>query len=237
MLKLENLSVQIKGKEILKNISFDFELWKNYCILGKNWSWKSSLAMSIAWNPKYEIVAWDIKLDSTSLKSLTADERSKLWIFLTFQNVPEIPWVKLFEFLKNIYDIRQEKPTTFISFKKIIEPLIEELWIDKEFLRRDLNVGFSWWEKRKIEVLQIKLLKPQVIILDEIDSWLDVNAVKLVSELLKETNSENNTFIIITHLFEMLEGLPIEKVLIIDKWEIKEIGDNKLMEKIKKEGF
>ncbi len=237
MLKLENLSVQIKGKEILKNISFDFELWKNYCILGKNWSWKSSLAMSIAWNPKYEIVAWDIKLDSTSLKSLTADERSKLWIFLTFQNVPEIPWVKLFEFLKNIYDIRQEKPTTFISFKKIIEPLMEELWIDKDFLRRDLNVGFSWWEKRKIEVLQIKLLKPQVIILDEIDSWLDVNAVKLVSELLKETNSENNTFIIITHLFEMLERLPIEKVLIIDKWEIKEIGDNKLMEKIKKEGF
>ena len=237
MLKLENLSVQIKGKEILKNISFDFELWKNYCILGKNWSWKSSLAMSIAWNPKYEIVTWDIKLDSTSLKSLTADERSKLWIFLTFQNVPEIPWVKLFEFLKNIYDIRQEKPTTFISFKKIIEPLMEELWIDKDFLRRDLNVGFSWWEKRKIEVLQIKLLKPQVIILDEIDSWLDVNAVKLVSELLKETNSENNTFIIITHLFEMLEWLPIEKVLIIDKWEIKEIGDNKLMEKIKKEGF
>ena len=237
MLKIENLTVQIKGKEILKNISFDFELWKNYCILGKNWSWKSSLAMSIAWNPKYEIVAWDIKLDSTSLKSLTADERSKLWIFLTFQNVPEIPWVKLFEFLKNIYDVRQEKPTTFISFKKIIEPLIEELWIDKDFLRRDLNVGFSWWEKRKIEVLQIKLLKPQVIILDEIDSWLDVNAVKLVSELLKETNSENNTFIIITHLFEMLEGLPIEKVLIIDKWEIKEIGDNKLMEKIKKEGF
>ena len=237
MLKLENLSVQIKGKEILKNISFDFELWKNYCILGKNWSWKSSLAMSIAWNPKYEIVTWDIKLDSTPLKSLTADERSKLWIFLTFQNVPEIPWVKLFEFLKNIYDIRQEKPTTYISFKKIIEPLMEELWIDKDFLRRDLNVGFSWWEKRKIEVLQIKLLKPQVIILDEIDSWLDVNAVKLVSELLKETNSENNTFIIITHLFEMLEWLPIEKVLIIDKWEIKEIGDNKLMEKIKKEGF
>lgn len=237
MLKLENLSVQIKGKEILKNISFDFELWKNYCILGKNWSGKSSLAMSIAWNPKYEIVSWDIKLDSTSLKSLAADERSKLWIFLTFQNVPEIPWVKLFEFLKNIYDIRQEKPTTFISFKKIIEPLMEELWIDKDFLRRDLNVGFSWWEKRKIEVLQIKLLKPQVIILDEIDSWLDVNAVKLVSELLKETNSENNTFIIITHLFEMLEWLPIEKVLIIDKWEIKEIGDSKLMEKIKKEGF
>jgi Fe-S cluster assembly ATP-binding protein len=237
MLKIENLTVQIKGKEILKNISFDFELWKNYCILWKNWSWKSSLAMSIAWNPKYEITTWDIKINNTSIKNLTADERSKLGIFLTFQNIPEIPWVKLFEFLKNIYDVRQEKPTSFISFKKIVEPLIEELWIEKDFLRRDLNVGFSGWEKRKIEVLQIKLLSPKVIILDEIDSWLDVNAVKQVSELLKQTNSDNNTFIIITHLFEMLEGLPIEKVLILDKWNIKEIGDNNLMNKIKKEGF
>jgi Fe-S cluster assembly ATP-binding protein len=237
MLKIENLTVQIKGKEILKNISFDFELWKNYCILWKNWSWKSSLAMSIAWNPKYEITTWDIKIDNTSIKNLTADERSKLGIFLTFQNIPEIPWVKLFEFLKNIYDVRQEKPTSFISFKKIVEPLIEELWIEKDFLRRDLNVGFSGWEKRKIEVLQIKVLSPKVIILDEIDSWLDVNAVKQVSELLKQTNSDNNTFIIITHLFEMLEGLPIEKVLILDKWNIKEIGDNNLMNKIKKEGF
>ena len=237
MLKIENLSVQIKGKEILKSISFDFEQGKNYCILWKNGSWKSSLAMSIAWNPKYEITNWNIKLDNTSIKDLTADERSKLWIFLTFQNIPEIPWVKLFEFLKSIYDVRQEKPTSFIGFKKIIEPLIEDLWIDKEFLRRDLNVGFSWGEKRKIEVLQIKLLNPKVIILDEIDSWLDVNAVKQVSELLKQTNSENNTFIIITHLFDMLEWLPIEKVIILDKWKIKEVGDNNLMNKIKKEGF
>ena len=237
MLKIENLSVQIKGKEILKSISFDFEQGKNYCILWKNGSWKSSLAMSISWNSKYEITNWDIKLDNTSIKDFTADERSKLWIFLTFQNIPEIPWVKLFEFLKSIYDVRQEKPTSFIGFKKIIEPLIEDLWIDKEFLRRDLNVGFSWGEKRKIEVLQIKLLNPKVIILDEIDSWLDVNAVKQVSELLKQTNSENNTFIIITHLFDMLEWLPIEKVIILDKWKIKEVGDNNLMNKIKKEGF
>ena len=237
MLKIENLSVQIKGKEILKSISFDFEQGKNYCILWKNGSWKSSLAMSIAWNPKYEITNWNIKLDNTSIKDLTADERSKLWIFLTFQNIPESPWIKLFEFLKSIYDVRQEKPTSFIGFKKIIEPLIEDLWIDKEFLRRDLNVGFSWGEKRKIEVLQIKLLNPKVIILDEIDSWLDVNAVKQVSELLKQTNSEDNTFIIITHLFDMLEWLPIEKVIILDKWKIKEVGDNNLMNKIKKEGF
>jgi Fe-S cluster assembly ATP-binding protein len=114
---------------------------------------------------------------------------------------------------------------------------MEELWIDKDFLRRDLNVGFSWWEKRKIEVLQIKLLNPSIIILDEIDSGLDVNAVKQVSTLLKKINNTENTFIIITHLFEMLEGLPIEQVLIIENWKLKETWDENLMNKIKKEGF
>ena len=237
MLQIDNLSVHIWEKEILNGISFDFEKGKNYCILWKNGSGKSSLAMTIAWNPKYEISSWDILLNWESLKNLSVDERSKKGIFLSFQNIPEIPWVKLFEFLKAIYDIRQERPTSFMWFKKIIEPLVEELEIDKSFLRRDLNVGFSWGEKRKIEVLQIRLLNPSIIILDEIDSGLDVNAVKQVSTLLKKINNTENTFIIITHLFEMLEGLPIEQVLIIENWKLKETWDENLMNKIKKEGF
>lgn len=237
MLQINNLSVHIWEKEILNGISFDFEKGKNYCILWKNGSGKSSLAMTIAWNPKYEISNWDILLNWESLKNLSVDERSKKGIFLSFQNIPEIPWVKLFEFLKAIYDIRQEKPTSFMWFKKIIEPLVEELEIDKSFLRRDLNVGFSWGEKRKIEVLQIRLLNPSIIILDEIDSGLDVNAVKQVSTLLKKINNTENTFIIITHLFEMLEGLPIEQVLIIENWKLKETWNKNLMNKIKKEGF
>lgn len=237
MLQINNLSVHIWEKEILNGISFDFEKGKNYCILWKNGSGKSSLAMTIAWNPKYEISNWDILLNWESLKNLSVDERSKKGIFLSFQNIPEIPWVKLFEFLKAIYDIRQEKPISFMGFKKIIEPLVEELEIDKSFLRRDLNVGFSWGEKRKIEVLQIRLLNPSIIILDEIDSGLDVNAVKQVSTLLKKINNTENTFIIITHLFEMLEGLPIEQVLIIENWKLKETWDENLMNKIKKEGF
>ena len=237
MLQINNLSVHIWEKEILNGISFDFEKGKNYCVLWKNGSGKSSLAMTIAWNPKYEISNWDILLNWESLKNLSVDERSKKGIFLSIQNIPEIPWVKLFEFLKAIYDIRQEKPTSFMWFKKIIEPLIDELEIDKSFLRRDLNVGFSWGEKRKIEVLQIRLLNPSIIILDEIDSGLDVNAVKQVSTLLKKINNTENTFIIITHLFEMLEGLPIEQVLIIENWKLKETWNKNLMNKIKKEGF
>lgn len=237
MLQLKNLSVHVGEKQILNQISFDFEMGKNYCILGKNGSGKSSLAMAIAGNPKYEISEGELLLDGQNLAEMSPDERNKAGIFLTFQNIPEIPGVKLFEFLKTIYDARAEKASTFLEFKKIIEPLMTELEIEKSFLWRDLNVGFSGGEKRKIEVLQIKLLKPKIIILDEIDSGLDVNAVKQVAELLKAVDTEENSFIVITHLFEMLQELPLEKILILEQGKIKAIGGRELMEQVRKEGF
>ena len=237
MLKITNLSAQVENKEILHSISFDFQSGKNYCILGKNGSGKSSLAMLITGNPKYEITDGTIELDGQVLNEMSTDERARAGIFLTFQNIPEIPGVKLFEFLKSIYDAKSETPSTFLSFKKIIEPLMQELEIPKDFLWRDLNVGFSWGEKRKIEVLQIKLLNPKYIILDEIDSGLDVNAVRQVAELLETTNTPDNSFIIITHLFEMLQNLPLEQVLVLEKGVIKEVWGRELIEKVKKDGF
>ncbi len=237
MLKITNLSAQVENKEILHSISFDFQSGKNYCILGKNGSGKSSLAMLITGNPKYEITDGTIELDGQVLNEMSPDERARAGIFLTFQNIPEIPGVKLFEFLKSIYDAKAEIPSTFLSFKKIIEPLMQELEIPKDFLWRDLNVGFSWGEKRKIEVLQIKLLNPKYIILDEIDSGLDVNAVRQVAELLETTNTPDNSFIIITHLFEMLQNLPLEQVLVLEKGVIKQVWGRELIEKVKKDGF
>ena len=237
MLKITNLSAQVENKEILHSISFDFQSGKNYCILGKNGSGKSSLAMLITGNPKYEITDGTIELDGQVLNEMSPDERARAGIFLTFQNIPEIPGVKLFEFLKSIYDAKAETPSTFLSFKKIIEPLMQELEIPKDFLWRDLNVGFSWGEKRKIEVLQIKLLNPKYIILDEIDSGLDVNAVRQVAELLETTNTTDNSFIIITHLFEMLQNLPLEQVLVLEKGVIKQVWGRELIEKVKKDGF
>ena len=237
MLKITNLSAQVENKEILHSISFDFQSGKNYCILGKNGSGKSSLAMLITGSPKYEITGGTIELDGQVLNEMSPDERARAGIFLTFQNIPEIPGVKLFEFLKSIYDAKAEAPSTFLSFKKIIEPLMQELEIPKDFLWRDLNVGFSWGEKRKIEVLQIKLLNPKYIILDEIDSGLDVNAVRQVAELLETTNTPDNSFIIITHLFEMLQNLPLEQVLVLEKGVIKQVWGRELIEKVKKDGF
>ncbi len=236
MLSIKNLSISVWEKEILNQISYDFELWKNYCILWKNWSWKSSLAMALMWNPRYEITEWEIVLDGEKISELSPDKRAKLWIFLAFQNIPEIPWVKLFEFLKWVYD-NAVKTTTFMEFKKLIEPILEELQLSKDFLWRDLNVGFSGWERRKLEILQMKLLNPKYIILDEIDSWLDVDAFKVVAELLKSMSTKENSFIIITHIFTILDYLNIDETMVLEHGKIVETWWWEIAKRIKESWF
>ena len=236
MLSIESLSVSVGEKEILNQISYDFELGKNYCILWKNGSGKSSLAMTLMWNPKYKITNGEINLDGKKISDLSPDKRAKDWIFLAFQNIPEIPWVKLFEFLKWVYD-NSVKTTTFMEFKKLIEPILEELQLSKDFLWRDLNVWFSWGERRKLEILQMKLLNPKYIILDEIDSWLDVDAFKVVAEMLKALSTDENSFIIITHIFTILDYLNVDETIVLEKWKIVEKWWWEIAQRIKENWF
>lgn len=241
MLEINKLNVNIDWKKILNNINLKFKKWKNYCILGQNGSGKSSLALTVMWHPKYKVESWSMSVISNnaekSLNVLSPDKRANLWIFLAFQNIPEIEWVKLFEFLRNIYNTNTWENLTFLKFKELIIPLVEEIGLDREFLRRDLNVWFSWGERRKVEILQIKLLKPEYIFLDEIDSGLDIDAFKSIAKMIEELNDENNCFIFITHHFEILKNIDIDEVIILKNWEIKQKWDKKLVEKIKKEWF
>lgn len=261
MLHINNLSVLVEEKEVLKDLQAQFQCWLNYCILGKNGSGKSTLAMSIMWHPQYSVVwdqtivleweqsfldqptqelltsKWLTDLNHIDITALTTDLRSKLGIFVAFQQIPEIKWVKLFEFLRTIYNVKRWTQETFLSFKKIVEPLVASLHIERDFLRRDLNVGFSGWERRKIEILQLKLLKPRYIILDEVDSWLDVDAFKDVAQLLREFNDHHNTFIIITHYFQILDYVPIDHVYLMEGWTIIWSGGVELAWKVKETGF
>ncbi|MDR2416421.1 MAG: Fe-S cluster assembly ATPase SufC [Candidatus Peribacteria bacterium] len=237
MLELQNLSVQVGEKKILNQISLTFEKGKNYCILGKNGSGKSSLAMTLMGHPDYTITAGEIFLDGEKCTTLSPDERAKRGIFLAFQHIPEIPGIKLFEFLKGIYDVAKGTITTFLAFKALVEPMLEELKLSKEFLRRDLNVGFSGGERRKFEILQIKLLNPKRIILDEIDSGLDVDAFKVVACLLASLNSAENTFIVITHIFSILDSLSVDKVIVLQNGSIVQKGGKEVVERVKEEGF
>lgn len=237
MLTIENLHVTVQEIEVLKWIDMVFQLGQNYCLLGKNGSGKSSLALTVMWHPSYEVTAWDILIDGESLKEMAPHERAQKGIFLAFQSIPEIKGVKLFEFLRTIYSAKVSEQVTFLAFKKVIEPLVAELAIDREFLRRDLNVGFSGGERRKIEILQLRLLQPQYIFLDEVDSGLDVDAFRSVASLMKEINNENNTFIIITHYFSILDYLPVDHVYVLENWKITQEGDVSVAYAIKEKGF
>jgi Fe-S cluster assembly ATP-binding protein len=237
MLSIQNLSVHVGEKKILNQISLSFTLGKNYCILGKNGSGKSSLAMTLMGHPTYEITEGELVLDDEILTTFSPDERAKRGIFLAFQHIPEIPGIKLFEFLKGVYDTSKGEITSFLTFKALIEPLLEELKISKEFLWRDLNVGFSGGERRKFEILQITLLQPKYIILDEIDSGLDVDAFKVVAGLVASLDTPKNTFIIITHIFSILDFLPVEEVIVMKGGEVVQQGGKEVVEQVKKAGF
>lgn len=237
MLQIKNLKVSVQDTKVIDGIQMNFDIGKNYCILWKNWSWKSSLAMTIMGHPSYEVQDGTIMLDDEDILDMEPDERAKAWIFLAFQTIPEVAWVKLFEFLRTIYNSRRDKKESFVSFKRIILPFLEELWIDKEFLRRDLNVWFSWGERRKIEILQVKLLEPTYIFLDEVDSGLDVDAFRSVATLLQEINSPENCFIIITHYFTILEYVDVNHVYVLQDWVVQKDWWKELAETIQKEWF
>ncbi len=245
-IKIKNLRVNISEKEILKWINLNFEIWKNYCLLWKNWSGKSTLSSVLAWSPKYEVKSWEVEINWKNLFSLSPEDRSREWIFLSFQNVPEIHWIKLSEYLRTIYNVHLEwrLDNTWLKwwlspflFKRFVKKYLEELWIKEEFLDRDLNVGFSGWEKRKIEILQMKLIGPKYIILDEIDSWLDLDAFKTVATLLKSLDNKDNCIIVITHYFTILDYINIDKVYVLKDWVVEREWGKELVSEIKEKGF
>lgn len=243
MIKIENLKVWVWEKEILKWVSLNFELWKNYCLLWKNWSGKSTLSSFLMWHPNYKYISWEVSLDWKDLLKLSAEDRSKAGLFLSFQNVPEIAWIKLSEFLRIIYNISlkninsDQKDISPFIFKRHITKFLEELHISETFLDRDLNVWFSWWEKRKIEILQMKLIWPKYIILDEIDSWLDLDAFRAVASMLKNISNEHNSLIIITHYFKILEYIDVDRVYVMKNWLVERSGWLEMINEIMEKGF
>ena len=255
MIQIQNLFVSAWEKEILSWVSLDFELGKNYCLLGKNGSGKSTLSSVLMGHPKYEVTGGSITITSpqsspsqgeevaTNLVEMTPDERSQAWVFLSFQNIPEIKWVKLSEYLRTIYNIAEKQRNEAFNglspflFKRFIKKQLEELHIDEKFLDRDLNVWFSGGEKRKIEILQMKLIWPKYIILDEIDSGLDLDAFKTVATMLQSLSSPENSIIIITHYFTILEYIDVDKVFVMKQWKIVKEGGRELAKEVSESGF
>lgn len=242
MLSLDHISVSVWEKEIILDLSYTFESGSTYAILGENGSGKSSLAFALFHHPRYTLTGW-VSLDGKSLTSLSPDVLAENGMFLSFQNVPEIPGIRLLEYLRTIYThyfIRthpdEKAPTPFV-FRRMVEKMLPTYGLDVKFLDRDLYVGFSGWEKRRIEMLQIALLDPRVIVLDEIDSGLDIGALSILSKEIDKWRSMSKLIIIISHNFHLLDTINVDRVIIMKYWQIDRHGEQELIEEVRKNGF
>lgn len=236
MLSIKNLTTKADKKTILKNITITFQKEKIYAVMGVNGSGKSTLVKTIIGEPLF-ITSQnsEIKLNKKSIKNLEPNERAEQGIFVSMQSPPEISGVTVKQLLRAVTKNKS------IPAKKLLEKIkkySQELKIPEELLDRSLNEGFSGGERKKIELLQMAILDPEYIFLDEIDTGVDVDAIKTISKFLKKfIENTEKTLVIITHQNKIFKKLKPNHVLILKNGEIIKEGDCKLIEKIEKEGY
>ncbi|MBQ2872575.1 MAG: Fe-S cluster assembly ATPase SufC [Bacilli bacterium] len=239
MLSIKNLDVSVDKKQVLNNFDLDIDDGSIHVIMGPNGVGKSTLSRVIMGDNHYVINNGDIIFNDESIKDMTTDERSRKGIFLVMQYPMEIDGVSNQDFLRTAMSSHMGKKVGLYDFILKCENAIEELKMDKSLIHRSLNVGFSGGEKKKNEVLQLKLLKPSLIILDELDSGLDVDSVRIVAENIVSYKKENpnTSILIITHLPKLLEYLEPDYVHVIINGCICETGGYELAKLIEKNGY
>lgn len=196
ILEVKDLHVNVGDKEILKGINLDIFEGKVHVIMGPNGAGKSTLTNSIMAHPKYEVTSGDILFKGENINELRADERAKLGLFMSFQNPEEVAGVTVSNFIRaSRMSITGEKESV-VEFQRELEEKMESLTMDKSYSQRYLNVGFSGGEKKKTEILQMVMLNPSLVMLDETDSGLDIDAVRIVSENVEKFRNENKSILI-----------------------------------------
>lgn len=239
MLQIKNLNVEIDKKIILDNFNLEIKPGTIHAVMGPNGVGKSTLSRTLMGDPKYNIMEGVILFKGENITNLPVDERSKRGIFLAMQSPLEIEGVSNQDFLRTAISSKNNERVGLYQFIKEVETSLEELKMNKDLVHRSLNVGFSGGEKKKNEVLQIKLLKPSFIILDELDSGLDVDSLRIVCKNLKEyiKSNKDTSILIITHYSMILEYLKPDYVHILANKKIVKTGDYNLVGDIEKNGY
>ncbi len=238
ILEVKDLHVDAGGKSILKGISLTVKSGEFHVFMGPNGSGKTTLAKAIMGYPGLSITSGDILVDGKSILGLSPDKRAKLGLFLQFQNPVEIDGVGFVNFLRSALEAKSESTINMKSFMDEIKGYSEKLKFDKGVVGRSLNKGFSGGEKKKAEILQMALLKPGIAILDEPDSGLDIDAVKIVAENINELAEKNNTgLLVITHYSRVLKYMKPQFVHVISDGRIVKEGGTELIEELESGGY
>ncbi|GAA0369153.1 Fe-S cluster assembly ATPase SufC [Bacillus horti] len=238
-LKIKDFGVSIEGKEILKNFSLDIKGGEIHAIMGPNGTGKSTLASSLMGHPSYEVTAGSVELDGEDVLDMEVDERARAGLFLAMQYPSEISGVTTADFLRSAINANREEGDE-ISLMKFIRTLDEKmnvLEMDNSFSQRYLNEGFSGGEKKRNEILQMLMLQPRVCILDEIDSGLDIDALKVVSKGVNDLRSPDRAFLIITHYQRLLNYITPDFVHVMMQGRIVKSGGPELAQRLEAEGY
>ena len=241
MLDITDLHANIDGKDILKGLTLSVKAGEVAAIMGPNGSGKSTLSYVVAGRPGYEVTSGAIMLNGEDILAMEANERAAKGIFLAFQYPLEIPGVTTMTFLKAAMSAqrkqRGEEELTTPDFIKRVRAAADKLGVSQEMLRRPLNVGFSGGEKKRMEVLQMVLLEPKVAILDETDSGLDIDALRIVAEGVNALRSPDRAFVVITHYQRLLDYIVPDSVHILSAGRIVKSGDKELAHELEKNGY
>jgi len=245
MLEIKNLKAEVDGKEILKGLNLRVNAGEVHAIMGPNGSGKSSLSKVIAGHPSYSVtggeILYDINFQPKNIADMDPDVRAKEGIFLAFQYPVEVPGVTNFNFLmtsfNSILEHQGSEPLTEDEFKKYLDKKMDIISLRPDFLERGVNSGFSGGEKRKNEILQMAVLAPRLSILDETDSGLDIDALKVVSEGVNKIKSKNNAIVLITHYQRLLDYIKPDFIHVLYQGRIVKTGGPELALELEKNGY
>ena len=238
-LKIENLHASIEDKSILRGLSLEIPKGEVHAIMGPNGSGKSTLAKVLAGHPDYQVTAGSATLDGQNLLGLEPDEVSKLGLFLAFQYPMEVPGVSIANFIRAARNARlnEGEKVKAVDFYKELYDHMDELGMDRKFTSRSLNDGFSGGEKKRCEILQMSMLDPSYCILDETDSGLDIDALRVVSEGVNRMRNPNRGILVITHYQRLLEYIVPDFVHVMSEGKIVRTGPKELALELEERGY
>jgi len=239
LLEVQNLNAGLEdGKQILNDLNIKIGQGETHVLMGPNGAGKSSLGNTLMGNPVYKITGGKILFKDQDITSESADKRAKAGMFMSFQSPLEIPGISLESFIRASIQQRTGERVKLFQFQKELQRCMQLLDMNPDYAKRDLNVGFSGGERKKSEILQLLMLKPDFAILDETDSGLDVDAVRVVSKGIEEYRKiTNGSLLIITHNTKILEGMNVDFTHVLVKGHIVKTGDGQLFKEINEKGF